>query len=74
MDHFSPPNKKYSSLCSFSQKISTGFTPVLVYTLIGGTSRCISIMCPKALFLGLELINATAELIRPPGPCLLGPR
>ena len=40
-------------LCS--KNYSTGFTSVLFYAVMVDRFRCISIMCPQALFLGLEL-------------------
>ena len=48
-------SKKYASLWSFSQKVSTGFASVLVNMLIRGTFRCISIIYPKSLSLAKEL-------------------
>ena len=56
--HLGPKNKKYSSLYSVifsSKKISTGFTSVSVYMLIGVLLGVFELYAPKALFLGLEL-------------------
>ena len=56
--HLGPQNKKYSSLYSViftSKKISTGFTSVSVYMLIGVLLGVFELYAPKALFLGLEL-------------------
>ena len=55
-----------SSLQSFSQKFSTGFTPFLFYMLIWNTFRCISMMCPKGPISGPR-VKVAAELVRPSG-------
>ena len=62
--HFGPPNRSWFR--SFYQTFSSGFTSFSFYMLIGGTSMCISIMCPKGSISGPG-VKVAVELVMPSG-------
>ena len=62
----SPKIYHNSGFRSYSQTFSTGFAPFFSYMLIGGTFRCISMVCPRGPISGLR-VKVAVELFRPSG-------